>query len=235
MEKIDRRRHYLIGLDTETCNAQVDENGKLDLSNSLVYDIGYQITDRHGNVYIQRSFVIYETFVGCAELMESAYYAEKIPNYWDEIADGSRQLVRFFTMLKQFYEDVHTYNVDTCFAHNAGFDVRALNNTLRFVTGDDNRFFFTKDMQIWDTLKMARDTFGKEPTYRKWCEVNGYMTNHNVPQPRMTAEVLYRYITNNNDFIESHTGLEDVEIETIILKKCFDKHKKMRKNLYENA
>ena len=38
--KIDKRRNYLIGLDTETCNAYMYNNGKLNLNDSLVYDIG---------------------------------------------------------------------------------------------------------------------------------------------------------------------------------------------------
>ena len=32
-------------------------------------------------------------------------------------------------------------------------------------------------------------------------------------QPKLTAEIIYRYITNDSDFIEQHTGLEDVLIE----------------------
>lgn len=39
-------------------------------------------------------------------------------------------------------------------------------------------------------------------------------------RPRLTAEILYRYLTNNVDFVESHTGLEDVMIEKEIFKAC---------------
>lgn len=230
---MDKRIHYLIGLDTETCNAITDENGKVDLSQSLVYDLGWQVTDKRGNVYIQRSYVVYEIFCGCADLMQSAYYANKIPQYWVDIQNGNRTLAKFSTIIKQFYADIHDYGIDTCFAHNAGFDVRALNNTIRHVFNDPNKFFFTKNMNIWDTLKMASDTFGKEPTYRRWCERNGFMTNHSTPRPRLTAEILYRYITQDLNFEESHTGLEDVEIETVILARCFAKHKKMTKNLWQ--
>jgi hypothetical protein len=47
--------------------------------------------------------------------------------------------------------------------------------------------------------------------------------------------VLYRYITGNTDFIESHTGLEDVDIERQILAYCFRKHKAMDKGAWETA
>ena len=79
---------------------------------------------------------------------------------------------------------------------------------------------------------MANDVVAKTPTYRKFCFDNGYVTSHKTPRPQVKAEVIYRYITGDNDFIESHTGLEDVLIEKEILAYCFSKHKKMRKKLY---
>jgi hypothetical protein len=51
------------------------------------------------------------------------------------------------------------------------------------------------------------------------------MTANN--QPRKTAEILYRYISGNIDFDESHTGLEDVLIEVQILAYCYRQHKAM--------
>jgi hypothetical protein len=58
------------------------------------------------------------------------------------------------------------------------------------------------------------------------------MTKHKTPRPQVKAEVLYKYITGDLDFTESHTGLEDVLIEKEILAYCFSKHQKMRKELY---
>jgi hypothetical protein len=82
---------------------------------------------------------------------------------------------------------------------------------------------------------MASDTIGKQKSYCSWCEKNGYMTKHSSPRPRLTAEIIFRYISGIADFDEAHTGLEDVEIETKILAHCFRQHKKMRKKLYEKA
>ena len=39
-------------------------------------------------------------------------------------------------------------------------------------------------------------------------------------------------ISKNNDFTESHTGLEDVLIEKEILVYCFKQHKKMERRLW---
>ena len=227
-------KKYLIGLDTETCNGLVIDE-KLDLTDSLVYDLGYAVTDKHGNVYKTESFVIYEIFVKMADVMKSAYYAEKIPQYWEDIKSGKRKLVTFQTARKQLLKDMKEYKSNIVFAHNAGFDLRALNNTYRYITKSKYRFFFKWGTEIWDTLKMARDTICKQKSYINYCERNGYMTKHKTPKARATAEILYKYLTGDNNFLESHTGLEDVLIEKDILSHCFRQHKKMRKKLFATA
>ena len=221
-----------MGLDTETCNGIVTKDDKLDLSQSLVYDIGWAICDKRGNVYKTRSFVLYETFVGMKDVMTSAYYAEKIPNYWNEIQSGQRKLVSIWTAWKAFKDDLKEYGITNVFAHNAGFDVRALNNTIRYISDSKFRFFFPRSVEIWDTLKMSRQVIGKQKTYIRFCNENGYMTKHKTPQCRLTAEILYRYISGIENFDESHTGLEDVLIETVIFAHCLRQHKKMEKRLY---
>ena len=133
MVGLDRRIKYLMGVDTETCNGIMTDD-KLDLSQSIVYDIGWVITDKQGRIYRERSFVIYEIFVGMKDVMQSAYYAEKIPMYWEQIKSGQRKLASFRTVLKTFRQDLKDFNCSTVFAHNARFDVNALNNTIRFLT-----------------------------------------------------------------------------------------------------
>lgn len=230
MKKVDKRKKYIAVADTETANG-FKENGKLNLFYSLVYDYGYIIRDLAGNILVARSFAIAEIFLD-KELMSSAYYAEKIPQYWEEIKSGKRQLVSFFTMRKIFLADCKKYNVSTVTAHNAGFDVRALNNTIRLLTGSSCRYFFPYKFEIWDTLKMSRDVFKTLKGYKAYCVRNSYMTKHKIPQIKCTAEILYRYISGNDDFIEKHKGIDDVLIESEILTYCLKSHKKMRKRLY---
>lgn len=229
---IDRRIHYMVGLDTETCNGLNLEDGKVDLTQSLVYDIGWAVTDKRGKIYKTRSFVVAETFLDMKDVMKSAYYAEKIPKYWEDIKAGTREIKTLMAIRKILFEDMKEYNINIVFAHNASFDVRALNNTIRFVTKSRFRWFFAYGTEIWDTLKMARQTIGEQKSYITWCVNNGYLTKHKTPRVRLTAEILYRYLSGNKDFIESHTGLEDVIIETKIMSHCLRQHKKLEKRLY---
>ena len=210
---------YIIGIDTETCNGFLDKDGKLDLSQSLVYDLGYAVIEIPSfEIVKEKSFIIGDIFVEMGEAMKAAYYAEKIPQYWKEWKEGKREIVSFYTARKNLYDDMLRYNVNAVFAHNAFFDVRALNNTQRYLTKSKYRYFFKRGVEILDTLRLSQQTICKTDDYISFCVANEYMTKHKTPRPRATAEILYRYITNNIDFVESHTGLEDVKIEKEILK-----------------
>ena len=79
-------------VDTETCGG---------LDNPYVYDLGMAIVDRKGKVYAKYSFVIAEVFYGMADLMQTAYYAEKIPMYKEDIKNGKRKLKRLFNIRKE--------------------------------------------------------------------------------------------------------------------------------------
>ena len=231
---MDRRISYKIVLDTETCPIDKDFNG-VSAQNMFVYDCGWAVVDKRGTVYKTRSFVNADIFLKEKLLMNSAYYANKIPKYWEDIKNGTRILTSFYNIRKALLEDIAEYEVKEIFAHNMRFDYGTLNVTQRWLTKSKFRYFFPKEIEICDTLKMARDVILKMPTYVKFCEENGFMTSHKTPRPKTSAEVIYRFITNDVNFIESHTGLEDVMIEKEILAYCYKQHKKMRKKLFENA
>lgn len=227
---MDKRISYKIVLDTETCPNDRDFQG-VNPYNMFAYDIGWAVVDKRGNVYRTRSFANADIFFE-TELMNSAYYANKIPQYWERIKNGEMILTSLYNIRKTLLADIEEFGVTQIFAHNMRFDYGALNNTQRWETKSKYRYFFPYELEICDTLKMARDVIAKTPTYIAFCEENGYLTKNG--QVRLTAEILYRYITKNNDFVESHTGLEDVLIEKEILRYCYAKHKKMRRLLWEN-
>lgn len=143
---------------------------------------------------------------------------------------GRRILANFYDIRKTFYEDIAEFEITNIFAHNMRFDYGSLNNTERWLTKSKYRYFFKKDLVICDTLKMARDVIANTPTYIAFCQEHGFLTKNGKPQ--LKAETIYRYINDDPEFVESHTGLEDVMIEKEILAYCYRKHKKMRKELW---
>ena len=218
---IDKRKSYYLTIDTETANS---------LEDPMMYDLGGAIHDKRGNVYETFSFVIYDVFCADRELFNTAYYAEKRPMYEAQIAAGLRKIVSIYTARAYIAALCKKYNVKAIIAHNARFDYRSTNYTIRYVTKSKTRYFLPYGVPMWDTLKMAQDTICQQPTYRRWCERHDYCLKNG--KPRATAEILYQYITQNVDFVEDHTGLEDVLIEKEIFAKCMAQHKKMRKNVW---
>ncbi len=231
MNKIDYRRHYVLVLDTETANTARTEDGKLDTSSVLMYDCGWSIVDTKGNVYKEQSFVNRDIFVYERELMNSAYYGWKIPRYVEDLRNGKRKMASTYEIRKAMLADMELYHITEVVAHNARFDRDALDTIQRWTTKSKYRHWFPYGTEIWDTMKMARDVIHKMPTYRRFCEENGFLTANG--RLSATAENLYRFIIKDPTFVESHTGLEDVQIEREIMFYCFRQHKKMRKGLYE--
>ena len=76
---------------------------------------------------------------------------------------------------------------------------------------------------------MACQLICTQKNYIRFCLENGFVSpSGNI---KTSAETVYAYMTNNADYDENHTGLEDVLIETKILAKCFAQHKRVEKNI----
>ena len=198
---------YIV-LDTETTNS---------LEDPIAYDIGFAVIDENGKVYAKFSFVVAEVFLD-KELMASAYFVDKIPQYWKDIEDGERELRKLSTIRQTLNRVCEEFEVEAIIAHNARFDYRSTAITQRYLTSSKYRYFLPYGVELWDSLKMAREVFKNDEEYAEFCCKNDYLTSRGVR--RYTAEILYRFITNDNSFIESHTGLEDVMIEKDIFVEC---------------
>ena len=197
-----------IMLDTETTNS---------LDDPICYDVGFAVVDKEGAIYETHSFVVAEVFLN-EELMASAYFIEKVPQYWEDIKNGTRKLAKFNTIRKVLAETMKKYNTNIVIAHNARFDYRSTAKTQRYLTKSKYRYFLPYGTEIWDTLKMAREVLKNDVAYDNFCYNNNYVTKRGCK--RFTAEILYRFFTGDNDFVESHTGLEDVTIEKVIFAEC---------------
>lgn len=212
---------FLI-IDTETTNS---------IDNPIVYDIGFAVIDKEGKVYESHSYAIADIIL-VDDMMSSAYYKEKIPSYWEEIKEGKRKLRRFKTVKAIVADIIKQYDIEIVIAHNARFDYHSLNLTQRYITSSKFRYFFPYGIKVWDTLKMSREILKGSDSYRKFCINNGYITKRN--QNRFTAEILYRYITNNLDFVEAHKGLDDVMIEKEIFAYCMKEYPQIDGALWDD-
>ena len=54
--------------------------------------------------------------------MNSSYYANKIPQYWEDIKSGKRVLTSFYNIRKTLLEDIAEFEVEEIYAYNMRFD-----------------------------------------------------------------------------------------------------------------
>lgn len=221
MVKIDRRRKYFVVLDVETAGG---------LEGRLTYDVGFAIVDKKGNIYEERSFLIKEIFED-KDLMNSAYYAEKVPSYLRELDEGKHQVVSFWEMREVLLGLMEQYKVSTFCAYNLKFDMSALKNTTNYLmTGNINgsykfltpNFKGIKLMCLWS---LSCEVLFSQKSFASFA-FKHKLYNAKTGNFRTTAEVAYAYMTNNPTYKEEHKGLEDVYIETEIMARCLRQNKK---------
>ena len=212
---MSRKKETFLLIDVETANTTQD---------ALVYDIGYIVANR-SEILETHSFIISDIFEGEKNLMKSAYYAEKIPFYYNGLHNNEFILTNFYSLRRRFYDLFKRYNIKKIYAYNAHFDITALNTTLRFLTGSKYRFFFPYGVEIGCIWSMACQVICTQKKYIQFCIENNFVSSSgNIST---SAETVYRYMQKLPEFDEAHTGLQDVLIEYEILKKCFAQHKKM--------
>lgn len=252
------KKTYLI-LDTETTTLPNLKNSKFALDFPLIYDFGYKLVDRHGNILETESAVVQEIFFN-DELFEGAYYAHKKPQYMEKIANGTIAVKTWAVLTEKFENILKTYKPTVC-AYNAHFDFkRAIPTTELFFKGFSSKGNFWKanlekkvadrvnnvayegtytpnphfrfrkaDYEIIDIWRVACENLLNTDKFRNYAFDNGYLTKSNYP--KTSAEVVYRYLFLAENFIESHTAIEDVEIETEILFKGLTQKKTINKGI----
>ena len=202
--KKDNRKKYIMILDVETTN----NNMKSKHNDGLVYDIGFVIADKKGNIYAKRSFAIKEIF-DWTELMSTAYYKNKLPKYYEKLVKGEMEKVSIWEARKRIKTAIEYFNIQEVWAYNASFDYTTLNNTIRYLSGSGCRWFFPFGIQICDIWHVACQVLGKQKTFQ-WESVrnknNNLITN---------AERMFSYCE-QFDFQEEHTGLADAIVESQI-------------------
>ena len=219
MIKVDKRKKYLMFLDVETTNNQMNSK----FNDGLVYDIGFVICDKEGKIYAKRSFAIKDIF-DWKELMSTAYYKNKLPKYYEKLNKKQMEKVTIWEARKRIHKAMKYFNITEVYAYNANFDYTTLNNTVRYLSGSACRWFFPFGTKICDIWNIACQVLGTQKTFQ-WENIrnknNNLITN---------AERMFGYCE-QIDFEEEHTGLADAIVESQILARCLKSHKSIDKKI----
>lgn len=181
----------------------------------MVYDFGAAIMNAATGEIIDTMNVIVEETFNDVSLMATSYYANKIPAYLEAINAGALEVLGFSDCFKRFGALLESYNVRSVWAYNMAFDFKALNRTVAELSNGFVTSFFPASVKCYDLMSSAINLIGNTRRYQKWAIEHNYVTP--TGRARATAETMFRFIADDDSFIEEHTALSDAVVEADIL------------------
>ena len=195
-------------------NIVVFDTETISLEKPFCYNIGYTIVNTESREkLVKRDYVVEQVWHN-PMLFITAYYADKRDIYVKAMRSRKTFMAKYGYICQAMIRDFIKYEVAGAYAFNSPFDdkVFAYNSEwFRCNNPFDN-------IPIFDIRGYVRQ-FMVDDNFKAFCEEHGYFTDSG--NYSTTAEVMYRYLTGNTEFIEDHTALSDSEIEADILLECF--------------
>lgn len=191
----------------------------------MVYDIGFIITDDLTPI-LEKRYIVKDVYYGMPDLMNSAHYASKLPQYDEMIMQGDLTVMSLDLIIRNINVLCERYNVHEVWAFNASYDDRALRHTVAAILGTSHAPIIPSNVSWHCIHALACATLLNRPKFYRYAIINNLITPKGTP--RSTAEVCYRYITGDNQFTEAHTALDDARIELTILAAIKRRHCKCK-------
>lgn len=219
--------HNFMVLDTETAPTVKHADRRAHPETSLVYDLGWVIVDGNTLEIVKDiSLVIADTFCN-PHLMNSAYYAQKLPQYNEGagfVEHREWYTMSFLAAWQRFQEEIENYNIKRVWAWNVQFDNKALDNSIAHYSNGFVTSFLPESAKYGDAWDYVCSRLCNTKKYVKWCIEHGFVSPKG--NPKTSAEVVYRYLQEQPDFIERHTANSDARIEAEMLIHAKRSHKK---------
>lgn len=253
---------YLV-VDTETATLPfvneiaetAKERQKIAIAKPIIYDIGWTIVNRKGEIIKTCSYLIQETFF-VPQVFNTAYYKNKRNLYIDKLQKGEIFTKNWNTVIDEFIADLNS--VELVCAYNAPFDLKkAIPFTDKYIAAlygtqyqqwEDGQRFNCK--KILNKEEPNSNSEFLEPIFKFYeiekpicdlwssaCETllnnrnykNFCLNNGRLSNSKLyfstNAESVFQFLEKDNDFTEEHTALADALIESTILTKIAKKQK----------
>ena len=256
------KKIYMV-LDTETATMpfvdglglSAEQKKRVAIAKPLIYDIGWVLCDRNGNISAKKQFLVAETF-SVPSVFNTAYYREKRPIYLEMIKNREITVLPWAAILEELLSDLDM--IEAVAAYNAMFDFKkAIPFTDLYISqlyspnyyqwekmqmvsaaqiakgvkpsthgkfDSENFLFHGLSIPIIDIWGVACSSLINTQKYKIMCIENEMLTESGEFF-KTSAEATFRYITQNMNFDEAHTALNDAEIETEILRRAFKRGK----------
>lgn len=257
------RKKFYLTLDTETATLpfanELCKNGiekqKIAIAKPLIYDIGWTITDRQGNIIKTENYLVQETFF-VPTVFNTAYYRDKRPIYINLLENNLIKTDTWNNIVTVLLEDLKVCDIAT--AYNACFDFKkAIPFTEKYIEN-----LYSTNYNKWESEQRKQctkiingtDKSKNEDYLNPYCTLRNYTfpiadlwtiackklininkyRNYCLENNLFTASIMYfktsaetsfQYLMSQHDFIEEHTALSDANIEAQILTKALKKGK----------
>ena len=146
----------------EIAKGDTEAKKKIAIARPLIYDLGWTITNRKGEILDSKQFLVAETFAVPA-VFNTAYYAEKRPIYLEMMKRGEITVLPWETIMEIFVADLE--KVDAVGAYNSMFDFKkALPFTELYI-----KKLYSPDYQQWEKVqyslcqRIAYEPYKKDP------------------------------------------------------------------------
>jgi hypothetical protein len=196
------------------------------------YDIGYIITNKKGEILGEKSLAIMPAIQENIITMCKYHDTEALKaanemahkNITEILQDTNNKYEKIYSIdevFKILVNSIIEYNISEIWAYNSAFDKSAIHRLF----SDEQNATLDKLITFYDIIPAILHTRLLTKKYVKFCIKNGYLTEKGNIQTK--AEIVYKYLFNNLDFVEAHTGLEDCKIEAKILQKAMARKKEV--------
>ena len=201
---------------------------------ALVYDFAYIIATRK-KILLERNFLIREIITAPRTMLyalQDTYWRQSFggkifSHYIPKLSEGKIHVHGWRKVLENLREDMLTYEVDVFTAYNLNFDTGALSRTQHHICAGGKILAYKPvllDLWLFACIGVCDTQLYHDVAHKLGFE-QGWITG--AGNVRTTAEKTYAFLSGNFDFVESHTALEDAQIETEILHHLLAKKKRI--------
>lgn len=202
----------IMVVDVETTRPGKDKKQHL-------FDVSFSIYSQETGIIGTAGYIIQEN------QNRVPYYVDRITRYTQYVEQGNYAVATFSQVMDSIAKVIEKYDVRYVTAYNASFDWGQIQKACELFGAS---YPFT-NVAKFDIMTAFAETIGRRNTYHKFCQDNGFLTE--AGRCQIKAEVAYRYLVNNPQFVEEHTGYADSIIECYILERVLKQRKRLTKRI----
>lgn len=236
-------------------NFEAEGKKRIAIAKPLIYDLGWQIIDRTGKVYSRKSYLISEIFSVPSIFNTAYYsskrpiYIDRLKNGETTLTDWNTATAELVKDMDKV-ESVGAYNsmfdfkkaipftelyIENLYSDNY-FEWETMQNEICNEIAENHHRpstkgfekdlfrFRGKEYTLFDVWGLSCRHILNNDEYKQTCVDNEWQTESGK-YFKTSAETCYRFFKGNTDFTESHTAIDDSEIESEIFSEILTRTK----------